>query len=440
MFKAVFNLFLVFIISISASGIPVDRNALDFSIYLPAPSQNAQKLYTTELPNSTITNPTTIKFIIESPTPMEELTSEEKDSFVLDIFKNDEKVGNFKASDFIISQENKNDTEIVLNLNLSQSHLGLQSGEYIFKIYSEYKSFTNVDAIDLEVTYKPIAPYIQASNVMNSGMMNLTLYFPYTGNEKYLVPVTRFVPYDRAVLRTTINNLHEGSSILGFENPIPNIPRLQVSNETLTIHLPADLGMYDESEEMGYFAYRSLVNSLSPTPGVSRIKFLVNGRESDNFFHGYNTSSIYEPDLKIPKVYLAMDINELRTVLVPIDLNTFDVDKISSEIFNILQTGIYEGTILIDLFPPVPNDIRLISTGQDDNITTLNFSKEFLYAYPEREDLQKLMIDSLIFSYTSLEFTDRVQFLVENQIIDSFAGLSLAEPLKRSKYINPEKE
>ena len=136
----------------------------------------------------------------------------------------------------------------------------------------------------------------------------------------------------------------------------------------------------------------------------------------------------------------ATDINELRTLLVPIDLSTFDEDKISSEIFDILQTGIYKGTTLTDVFPPVPKEIQLLSASQNDRITTLNLSKEFLYAYPEREDLQKLMLDALVFSYTSLELTDEVQFLVENQKIDNFTGLSLAAPLRRPKYINPEKE
>ena len=93
-----------------------------------------------------------------------------------------------------------------------------------------------------------------------------------------------------------------------------------------------------------------------------------------------------------------------------------------------------------DLIATVPSDIRLLNATKNNQTLVLNFSKEFLYAHPDRVDLQRLMIDSLLFSYTSISDVTQVHFTVENQVVDTFANLQLAQPLSRPRYINPEKE
>ncbi len=440
MFKGVINLFLIFIICITAAGIPVDGNTLDFSKYASVYSENTKVSYTTDSKNSNITNPTTINLTIKSDTPLGELTHELKDSFLLNVFDENQQLSTYSPSDFIISQETNNDNETVLTLDLSQDSLQLQNGTYMFKFHSEHESLSNANPLEIEVLYKPIAPYIAARNTISSGLMDLTLYFPDINSRKYLIPITRFVDHTTAIVRTTVDNLQVGSDILGFENPIPSIPRLQVSNGILTVYLPANLDQYNESAEYGDFALNSIVNSLTATPGVDSIKFLVNGRESDDFFYGHSTTPLYEPDLKTPKAYLYMDINKSRTVLVPIDTSIPEESNTLTELFNILQSATYNGKNLENLFPTVPKSIQLINATREGNIININLSKDLLYIYPEREDLQKLIIDSILFTYCSIPEVEKVHFFIEGQSIESFAGFNLSQPLSKPKYINPEKE
>ena len=435
MLKGVLNLFLVFIICITAAGMPIDENTFNFSL-IPSEESSNSITYSINPNNTSLINPTTVSLVIKSNQPIE-LTPEQANSFILDIFRESQKISSVKASSFIISQDSGPET--ALNLNISQQNLDLSNGDYIFQIYSQSKEFRDIDPLRINVIYKPVAPYMAALNNIDRGMMNLTLYLPNKGRQ-YLVPITRFVNHNRATLRTTINNLQEGSSILGFESPIPNIPRLQVTSDIVTVHLATDLGKYHDNEVDGYLALNSIVDSLTSIPGINKVKFLVNGRESDHIFYQYSTAAYFEPTKEIPKVFLGLDANSTRTLLVPVNMPTIKEGHLYLKMFDVLQTASLDGTSpLSNLIPTVPQNIQLISANSKDQTITLDLSKEFLYSYPDRTDLQKMLLDSIVYSYTSIKNIKQVQFLVENQVVESFGGVQLSKPLLRPKYINPEK-
>jgi len=434
MFKSLLNIFLVIIICITTAGVPVDKNIFDFEMRIPA-TQNQQITYSLEPNIIPMNNPNTVSIIGKSENNISHLLDT---SFTLEVIKDNSTISYFKDSDFIVSQESPSDTEIMLELNISQHNLNLPAGNYMLRFFSDN---LKEQPLNFEVVYKPIAPYISAKNDLPIGLMNLSLYFPDPIANKHLVPITRFVRRDKAVLRTTVNNLYEGSSILGFQAPIPRIPKLELRGDLVTVHLPDNLGKFHENEIDGYFALNSLVDSLTSISGINRVKFLVNGRESNNIFYSHSTATIFTPSIEKPKIYFGLNINEARTLLVPVDMLPREEQKLYTDMFNSLQTGIIDaGTPLADLIATVPSDIRLLNATKNNQTLVLNFSKEFLYAHPDRVDLQRLMIDSLLFSYTSISDVTQVHFTVENQVVDTFANLQLAQPLSRPRYINPEKE
>ena len=411
---------------------PVDKNTFDFEFKLPIP-QNQSITYTVDPNTIPMNNPNTITIVVTS----ENTSTLKNTSFILDVIQDHTTISSHKDSDFIVSQENPSNMELLLKLNISQHNLNINSGEYTLRFHTDGH---NEEPLEFSVVYTPIAPYLSAKVDIPQGDMSLTLYYP-DQNHKYLIPITRFVKHDTAILRTTINNLHEGSPILGFKDSIPRIPKLELKGGLLTVHLADGLGKFHKNESDAAFALNTLVDSLTAVPNVDQIKFLVNGRESNDIFYGHNTSTLFTPTTNNPKIYFGLDINKMRTLLVPIDMPPGENSNLYTEIFSSLQTGEIDGEAsLSDLIATVPSDIKLLNVSENNQTLLLNFSKEFLYAYPDRIDLQKLMIDSILFSYTSMNKVTNVQFTVEGQIIDTFADLILTHPLSRPKYINPEKE
>lgn len=438
MFKAIFQLFLVFIICITASGIPTDVNTLDFSQNLFTTGKSMA--YGLNAKDLSLQNPTIIDFEIQAKNPAALSYEELKDTFVLDVMQNNKVIMTLDAPGFVentSSHQNANPSALAYAANFSQQHLKLPDGNYTFKLYSNGQALKNIHPLQFKVTYSALPTYIPATNEVVRGMMGLTLYFPDTSNGQYLIPVTRFVKYTRAPLRTIINHLQKGSTSLGFLSPIPHIPKLQVRKNRVIVHLPSDLEKYNQNAIDGRFALESLVYSFTSISGIDQVKFLVDGKESDNLFHGYSTKTIFAPGDN-PQVYLGISCNDERVLLVPKDIKQTTIDDAVKTIIAALKTGKVNDLNSSNLIPVVPENVQLINFSHTGDTLILNFNKELLGAYGHREDLRHMMIDAMVFSFTSMKAVEKVEILVEGQKMQSLDSIDLSVPLERPRFINPE--
>jgi spore germination protein GerM len=440
MLNSFFHILLAFVLCFTASSIPVRIDALNF-ISLPSISVHQKAEYRFNIEKTDLKNPSTAVLQIKSDDfnlELDQLTS----TLQLDIIQKDSTLSTLQHKDFIeniLQSPDEKSQILALTMNLEQKHLNLSDGNYIFRIYSTAKELKNTEPINLNIEYAPISPYVPAAKKEPKRMMGMTLYFP-DSSGKYLIPISRFAPYTRIPIRTTIDNLREGSDpVLGFKCPVPEIKKLQVRKDMVIVHLPADLGEYNQDAKKGTIAVNSFVNSLTSLPGINRVKFLLNGKESDQIFNRYSTDMIFERD-KNPKIYLAMDRNKKRLLLVPNSFKVSDENKLVQEMFSSLKTAKIQEKSLSNLIAPIPEDVKLIDFSQKGNVLTLNLSKEFLNAYTDRPDLQRLMLDSILYSFTSINKVDKVKILVDNQRISDFAGTNISTSLKKPAFINPEKE
>lgn len=439
MLRSVFNLFLIFIVCITASGIPVNVDAFDFSLSLP--STNTSISYVTNLNTDSLENPSTIQFKVYG-IPSAELTFEDDQRLLLEVFQDNQQIATINGNDLIteISElSSAIEENLTYTLDLSRQKLNLSNGNYVFHIQSLAQELKQVKPLILNVSYISTAKYIPAANGVPQGTMALHLGFT-DSNYQYLIPVTRIVPYDRAVLRTVIDQLRIGPDAdLGLTAlPIPEVKKLSVTKDRLTINWTADAVQVAQGSSLGGIVSDSLIQSLTSVSGINRIKFLVDGKESDELFHGVGTRTIFTAD-KTPKTYLGYGTQKDRILLVPYPMQFKDRDTLIQEVFEALKSTKVQGTAATNLKEVLPSEIELLDFTVQNKILTLNFNKEFLDAHPNRSDLQRMMIDAILYSFTSIDGINKVQIKIEGNTVDSFAEISLSQPIKRPLFINPEK-
>ncbi|MFT9494691.1 GerMN domain-containing protein [Anaerosolibacter sp.] len=452
MLRSLLNLCLVGIICVTATTIPIEKNGLDMNISFKFPKIQMPKFQGPKLPTKVsppelvyagnsevldLENPYSYQFYIRSKKP-QELTYDSDNPLVLEIIQDNQIIKTLTTSDFVqILPEDQNSIEdqATYQLDLSQQKLGLPDGKYVFHIYGTAQELKGIEPLALNITYSTISPYLPATNTTGKGKMGVTMFFSDSQNPQQLVPVTRFVPSSNAPLRATIDQTRKGSDILGFEPPIPGVSKIQIRQGTAILHLGSDLERFNQDPALGNAAVKSFVNALTAIPGVDKVKFLVNGRESDNIFGGMSTREPLGADIN-PKIYLGLNLNQNRVLLAPVSLN--DQHMVYENIFHGLRTGEIGGQKITGLMAPIPQKVNLINHTLTGDQLTLNLSKEFTSVYSDRHDLQKMMVDAIVYSYTSIIGVNSVQILVEGQSVHALGDMNLTGNIKKPLYINPE--
>lgn len=455
MLKFFLNIFLIIIIAFSASVIPINKDMFnispDIDLSLPFKDESANIVvsdpqYATDISEKQILNPTTIEFTMLGDFNKEKALLSSQNTIALEVFRGDKLIKEFFNETLVegdlLEENSKN--ELSFNLNLSQDNLNLVNGYYTFRIYSLLENFSKVEPYEIDVAYFDDSKYIPAKNDVQQGYMYLTLYFP-DNQVMHSIPVSRKIPHTRRTINATIENLYLGpNSSLGLSqgSPIPKINGLWINNKTAVINLPSDLGAYDQGSASSQSTLSSFVNSITSIFGVDAVKFLENGREVDDMFHGTYVKDPFQRD-NSPKAYLGYRGNSSRVLLAPISLETYGSssstkEALVEEIFDILKTTSINDYPFEDLIPTIAPNVDLISFEIVGRTLVLNFNDEFISAYENHEDFQHMMLDSILYSFTSIADINRISIKVEGEALKDLNGIILSEEMTPPSYINIE--
>lgn len=450
MFRFLLNMLLIIIIAFTASAIPINQGLFhfsetSFSFFTDKEEENnmEEPLYKTNLVETDIINPTHIDFILAGN------LSKEKDALdsygiIVEVYRGENLIKEFSDEDILIDSINK-DNGLNMVLDISQDNLDLVDGYYSLKIYSPSEEFTNITPYEIKALYmKESSNYIPAKYDVDSGYMYLTLYFP-DKEVQYSIPISRRIPHTRKTINATVNNLYMGpAKELGLINgsPIPEVKGIWIKNKTAVLNLPEDIGVFDQGSASSQSALNSFVNSITSIYGVDNVKFLQNGREVEAMFHGTYVKEPFGPDTR-PKVYLGYRGGSQRFLLVPIPLENIGNENINAEdivlkIFEGLKTSYVNDYIHKDLIATLPDSIKLNKLEISDRVLLLDFDKKFLEAFGDRKDLKDMMLDSILFSFTSIPDINKVKITIEGEELEDYNGRSLKEPLSPPNYINIE--
>lgn len=452
MSKFFLNIFFIIIMGICLTVVPINIDMLDFqnlSFDFSAPSSDDPtdeeeriSVFAASIPEENyLYNPSILDITIKSIDDLSAFQEKLENNLVIEVYKFDSQVKALGLSDLggQISVSGSEDVSVLeLNLPIDRTSVDLKTGHYIVKIKGNVEDSDLFKDLEYKITYIDDKKYIASTNEDNNKTLG-TIYYP-DKQLLYSVPVTREVSSRKnSQIRSVLNAILEGpgeDSGLNLGQAGPYIPRAYISNGILTLNAnSSDLKIYDNGSAMGVSAIDSLTKSLTALPNVDEIKFLVDGSDNGLYFHGMSIKDTFKAE-KTAELYLGLSNSSQYNYLILLEFGD-PSDLRVEEIFEVLKHGEFDNVAGYDLIQTIPQNVELLDYSIEANTLSLNLSEEVLSAYNSSEDYSLLMIDSLVYSYTSFDTIDSVKILVDGRVVDDFFGINISSPMTRPNFINP---
>ncbi|SDL09937.1 GerMN domain-containing protein [Natronincola ferrireducens] len=428
---------LLIMLFISASGIPLyaDTPTLSFDFSLPFKPSTDEIIAVDSSITMVSSSDPELQLSLTGDTTIFPLEFNQEKPVELSLYFQDRLITTIDTPEITISHG----MPTVIHMKLPQNLFDVPNGNYELAVKLHIDNIKNPTLSSrVAITYDTETTYLPALNAIDRNETALTLYFP-DNNINHLIPITRVIPFTRTPLRSTIDNLEKGpreSLGLPTGSPIPTVQRLNLSRGIANVYLPMDIGTYDTYATSARVAVESLLNSLTSIHEVQGIQFYFDNKILEAKFHGRVVSEPLYPS-KNPMFYIGYLTDTSRILLVPMSM---DLQQSSIEaIFEGLKYS--SGTLPYEyrLLPTVPEDVALLGYSIEDKGLKLKFNDAFLKIYENSCNKISLMVDSIVYTFTSLEDIDYVELQVEVENSSAITGDSIFnKPLSPSPYINPE--
>lgn len=429
---------LLIMIFVAASGIPLYADTFDFQFEFPRPFISSEgESITVDSTNITMVSPShpRLEMTISADKKNLPLQFNETNPIAVSLYLEDNRINTFEPRDVSIAQSGDTTT---IQVDLPQELLDVPNGEYELEISLNIENLqTPVISDRVSISYYTKATYIEALQSINRNETALTLYFP-DNNVNYLIPITRIIPYTRTPLRSTIDNLVSGpKKTLGLLNdsPVPTIQKLNLNRRIANVYLPKDIGIYEEYSSSARIAVESFVNSLGSINEVDAVQFYFDNKIINDGFHGRVMNEPIYPSTT-PKLYVGYITNTNRILLTPISLDTDNITI--DDLFNGLKHSSNLLPYNYTLQPTVPEEVKLLNYNIEDTNLQLKLNDAFITAYADNPDNRNLMIESILYTLTSLKDITSVEFQVEGFTTNVSEEILINQPITPSPYINPE--
>jgi len=338
--------------------------------------------------------------------------------------------------------ENSNSNERIASFDLSKLKPLLSEDLYSLTIYSNLDNISGQSEGTFYIsTLNKV--FLKSSEQVISGKLYMTLFYP-TRDYNHLVPITQVVTYPENRTRTLYKALYAGPiDTLGLytsnDGILPYAPRIYVKNGMASVYFNAsELTDYTDHAPL---ILESITNTLSGLDFISEVNFYQNNTHS-GLFGSEDLSKTYQPVSENLTYYGYSNASDYM-MLIPIKseiLNTEsvlarDTDDIMRTWKNLSST---HATLQVadGFFPTVPSNVYLKKYSFENGILTLDVSDTFLNSFKGSEEYNALMVESILYSFTSLRDIQSVKITVDDQPLVNFYGYNFSESQSPNAYIN----
>lgn len=340
------------------------------------------------------------------------------------------------------------DNPIITTLNISKDKLKLEDGQYKFVFNSNLISNLDKAQLSVNVTYDTGGTYYPAVNEAPSGTKGLTLYFV-SKNAETLIPVTRFVVEDKSITRMAIEQLQNGPLNDGMSSEIKDVTNTTYNNGNVVIDLPSSYAGYNNGTTGSLLAYKAFVKTIFEVDRywpINSVTFTVDRKKVDTYFHGLASEAINSLPNKERDylLYMAYKIND-RYYLFDYEIDTVKAGISSADTLELKAQKLFDSYKDADISygnSPIPDGILLNNVKSEGTMLILDFSKELLDVYKDKDDLKQMMIESLVYSFTTIPGVDSIKLTVSGENLKNFTsfpdGRDLTGALYPAEFINPE--
>lgn len=450
MLKFLTNLLFIFILFILVSGVPVNTDILDFNPFQPVVEEQDETpiiaTYTLDPSEESVSaiNPSQFAFDIQSSEgPVADAITNQ---ITLTLEGNG--IETITQSADLLNFENMTSPTVDqkhYEFALDDISPQLPIGEYTLTIEATPDdTFENPFTGQLSYSFSIIdlnKTYIWSSQKEYANLLTMTLYMPTTDYE-YLIPLTRTVNYPSNRSRTLYKALHQGPNhdlgLLKTESVIPYASKIYVSNGLASVYIYSP--EQDAYEDKFDKVVESITNSLCSLDFIDRVTFYLDDRQES--FGGVDLTQTFEPTNQ-DNVYLGYSHDSDYMMLIPIHLSDLETQTDNSDdqinlVWDVLNGHNQSYTPSEGIFASVPSNVSLNSYTLTDGVLILDVSQAFADAYNGENEYINLMMDSILYSYTSIEGVDSVEITVDGQVLTEYNGYNLSIPNMANKYINLE--
>lgn len=444
--KAFINIIIIGLIGLCSSTYLFNLSPIDYKGTIEIETPVAESTLRLQLKEDKIVNPesVTINHISSKEEVIRVVT---ENIFSVDIYKNNKLIkGNIKnlelmspSVDAMISVSGEN--PISTSLNISQKNLSLEDGVYKFVFNSNLIVDKN-NSISTLVTYDTAGNYYPSVDTALPGTKGLTLYFT-SENSDVLIPVTRFVVEDKSITRMAIEQLQNGPINGGLKSIIKNVTNTTYNNGNVVIDIPSSYELYND-KDIGLTAFNSFIKTIFAVERywpIHSVSFTVDRNKVDTYFNGIDSVSSIPNTKNYYLLFMAYKAEE-RYYLFDYQLQPEKLGILENDSIDIKAKKIFDYYFNPDIsygISPVPKTVTLNDASLNGSTLILNFNKNLLNAYKDRNDLRHMMIESLVYTYTTMPGVNSIKIIVEGEELNNFVkGIDTTKVLYPPEFINPE--
>ena len=270
----------------------------------------------------------------------------------------------------------------------------------------------------------------------------VTVYYA-TLDGKNLVPLTFSVNATREAAQVALEKLLAGAPNEFVKSPLSADAKLKdVYGLEDIVFVNLTKQFTEINEEYALLASGALAATVLPLLDNSQLQLLLNGQPYEDVGKVQLSMPIKESPLNPVApidddqpyiVYYFGD--EQAQYMVPQSAPVADgkVENLATETVKALLKGPKWGS---NLYSSINKETKLLGLKVADGIVTVDFSAELL-DYSGSSAEENVLVNSLLYSLTSIEGIDSVQILIEGQIEEYLpAGTDISAPLKAVEKIN----
>lgn len=445
--KAFFNIIIIGLIGLTSSTYLFNLSPIDYRGTIEIETPADESTLSLEIEEDKILNPESIT--IKHTASKDEVVKLVTDSiFYVDIYKDNKLIkGNIDNLELISPSKGaiisiSEDNPIITSLNLSQKNLNIEDGIYEFKFSSNLVVDKNKSSLSLLVSYDSAGSYYPAVNEGPVGTKGLTLYFA-TKNADTLIPVTRFVVEDKSITRMAIEQLQNGPLNTELISMIKDVTNTTYNNGNVVIDIPSSYEGYDSGSTGGSLSYNSFIKTIFAVDRywpIYNLTFTVDRNRVESYFHGIDMSSV--PNAwKNYSLYLAHKADDryylFDYTLYPEQIGLAENDTIEIKAGKIFAA--YADTDIPYGISPIPKTVTLNNVTLQGRTLILDFNEDFLNVYKDKKDLRYMMVESLMYTFTTIPGVDSIVITANGEEISNFIdGMDTTIALYPPEFINPE--
>lgn len=348
------------------------------------------------------------------------------------IMKNDLSVAEYELTDLSPEVVSVSEQSRTIKLDKSKLLSDLPVGHYTVVLYEDSEMLDyQWYATNLNYDKK----MLMTSNTLPAKQISLTMFIP-THDFKYTVPITRHTTTTENRFRTLYNTLQNGvKAELGLNELrplIPASPNIRVGGKVANVYLyPANLIGFEDNLPL---ISNAITKSFMALGGVEGVKFIINNKTSGTDF-GFDLATTYT-DSTINNAFIGYSHNSDYMMLLPMPLASQTVEERIQEAFKALK---FESSYnySVDMIQTIPTEISLLNHQVTGTQLTLNLSGNTNGIFEGSADYQTLMIQSLLYTFTSFPEIDTIVLTIDGEPIVT-PLFDFTTPIKPDIYYNME--